>query len=1012
MSSSESPESNFFKILGILAAILGIITTLSSLFLDLKNGEVIFRENSFWIPSESIIHQTIAISYIVLLLGLGFLLTLLKILYRDIKAKLKYRHELLEANVKNLNHHLAECDSNKIPHQTKKLQEFIEFETKELELINKSLIKQVYNAIVISYKKDQAKILFRFLFALRLVFLLAVMGNTTYELSGRDTSQSIRILQLHVSGAAIVFWLVFYKIISKKVTESDGNEDKKINAIDNIFWSSAKVDLLIVTSLIWLCPRSTWEVQLGYLLPLMVTWLSSTTQRERAAKVFITVIFGLAFKALLETLLVIDLEKVINFVFNIGNAAERFAISAAYILPTIKFALSCFFWGAISVIFALLRFLRVSEKINAHEALEYSQREHFLRSALELLCTSLKNAIFIKNADKSFRFANKTLLESLPPRKDNKPWTLELLEGETNFTIGIENEKYDESDHLVLNAKSIDDENNHFEGMEPTFKMTDHPWKRIWTVKHAIWDPNNQKLNPVTQRPIGLVGQVVEGRPIQMQQMADQLTEAMPIYATMKDRRGQVIWANKKYLRGMAGSFLIHANKQLDKQLKRNPSELEYLENSKVNDINLIKDLIENLQKVIDSTIDQKAEMAVLEQGLQQYNDGDGPTDIELYGSDLPPYFVSMDTLIKQVVEDPTIPDELVLDHLSEVIKEHFRNPKSHGPIVDYPLQGWIEHHKFPGEADGRWVSVRKIPTWINKPIKSNSSPGARKLKYLMVFFEDVHKLHLRRSILGRWSKKHLPQAKYAALKAVEDSVRNIDSTNKIISSQANKLRVNNKTISSKTKDLIDQRDEALARLSILEKEHERICKMPLLRVQLSLFNWAREIIEEEEHLSSKDKCDFLELQVICRSMELFFESRVRVDLQCHVEFLIESLGEEFLAIVVILLMNAMRAVERCSAIMPGERSVNLNIDFNDQMLNIVVSNRFTTLSDGDIQRINSCQVLDEDCYPGGGIYIANRLLNRLLKEKAMTSDFIHSVHVSYDLSNGLVKSAVDFPIL
>lgn len=1036
------PENAFTSIVNNLASIVGLITAFVAIFAYIREvkGWSLFTQ---FPPNDLVsILETIGVGIVVAVCV--FVLTLIKSLFRDIKEGLKRRNKVLTDKNTELAVQLKENPSDRIPKQAIELQKYIDFEREELALIEKSKIKQIYNLISVSYKKDQAQIFFRFQYGLRLVFLAAVSLAAMLSLDLREDKTLphsqlhfvwLNVVQIAVCSVALILWLSSYKVLSARIKfyQSDKmlSAEEKHCRIDDFFWVCAKVDLATVTALMLFSPSLGREVHLGYLLPLMISWLSSTDERQRAGKVrercanvIKILIAGVFVKAIFEMALASD-SVLLHSLWDKLQSSEGVYSKLTYLVswlahffaPLGGFLAHCAFWGGVGVLFALLRFLRTTEKINAHEARDHSRNEHFLRSALELLCTSQKIAVFIKNADRSFKYANSTLLESLPPRKDKRPWSLGLLQGETDATICITNKKYDESDRLVLSAKSKEDENNHFEGMEPTFRNSDHRWKRIWTVKHAIWGTEIKDSDSCADRPIGLVGQVVEGRPVQMKQMAEQLTEGMPIYATMKDSNGRVVWANKKYLQGMAKAFLDYSSHLLEVVSEEEKKETQNTVKGAGHDKKMLNELVDNLKIILkqqtetsgELRIDSKTEMAVLEQGLQQYNNGDGPTDKLLYGDELPRYFVSMDKVIEGAVNDPTISDDRVLDEVNRRIKDYFGTNISHGPMVEYPVQGWIEYHKFPGEKDGRWVSVHKIPTWVCKT--NEVGVQERHLEYLLVFFEDVHKRHLRRAILGRWSKKYLPRAKYASCMVLESSLACIAECEKAL------LTITSASTSSrrkKTPERVAQQNEQIALLKLeilkLKNKHQQILRMPLLRIHHSLLNWAREFIEGEPHFGSSERCDHAELVIVCRSLESFFENKVQIELKCIEEFVLPSRGDEFVAVMVLLLMNAMHAVEGCSDITPGERKVSVSIDHNENTLKLTVANKFTVLTEQNLHEIRTCQVLDAERYPGGGIFVANKLLHWVHSDCGMDRADGHSILISYDNSTNSVKAEASFP--
>jgi PAS domain-containing protein len=236
--------------------------------------------------------------------------------------------------------------------------------------------------------------------------------------------------------------------------------------IGQAFWRSTQWDLWYVT-LVWMTtvlPNRPFH--LGYILPMMGTWLFFG---KHAEKVFNTLLIGLFGRFLLVSVL---LSLAPGFHTAVGYSDNETLV----LLWNLAAAFA--FWLSVSLVLTILRHLRFKAKDTArglaealraaeeerlqalqaeNKATQAHERESMLRKALETLATRQDQAVFAKDIQRRFIFANEVLLKRLSSLAAKNSWQLENGQVKwedvflkTDHDIGIDCDDYRESDGLIL----------------------------------------------------------------------------------------------------------------------------------------------------------------------------------------------------------------------------------------------------------------------------------------------------------------------------------------------------------------------------------------------------------------------------------------------------------------------------------------------------------------------------------------------------------------------------------
>ncbi len=535
-----------------------------------------------------------------------------------------------------------------------------------------------------------------------------------------------------------------------------------------------------------------------------------------------------------------------------------------------------FFWLTFALFVMLLRAMRDGV---IDEAMKW-------RLQIEALSASQEHIIFAKNRRREFTYANRLLLELLTPHlialkfqgHDNsyisrtRPLVLEDIVGKTDRDLGIDRVEYLRSDAEVLNLSkeelrphatalgvSVDaldslvgDRSERFADFEPDIPGTSMGTGSIWTTKIQIRDRNDP--NRIT----GLIGEAVKGYPEHMRRMAERLHSSLPVFALMKEfvkssNRTEclrIVWSNRLHLEKIRPRLL-----QLARQ--RRPG--------------------------ID--IPDNVDGGML---LQMFGE-DGPTDADLYCGDTE--YVGADTGDeREVVANPwreyAMDDILIVNIAREVIAATpigtpldvlqksisarlatWASQRKRGRVDTYPTHGWIERHKFPGEKQVLWVEVRKWP-WLERAASDGISPY--EVKGLMVIFEDVSAIHVRRNIVWRWTRRHLSQA--------------IDASNGFCAAMVQ------------------------MGLQMPQFPGQSISAIPLVQLEVTMIGWLRRMINQptRRHPIDTRPRTSRELEVIIATL-VYMKRGCYVDVvglseQAH---MIPKGGTEVFAICLVLLLNA-----------------------------------------------------------------------------------------------------------
>lgn len=775
---------------------------------------------------------------------------------------------------------------------------------------NKGFLFRCYETIVESYESKGSQgfaDLHSIIAGLRTIYInfvitlsLLVIANSYHEETAASfVVRQLCALQIFLSLLFLFFMatrffgqLSFLSKLKISTTSLDVIDEKATS----VFWSAAKWDFVYVTAI----SASSFSIlipfHLGYILPLTGAWLFTKKQANTAFQI---VIAGIVLKFLGGwglSYLSVELDS--------KFPEDHFDI------PVLFWSMvsELIFWGTFCMLLAIIRHLRSTAKEKAKSLHLSLESEYLLRRALEQHSVLQNQGLFVKNSDRRFIFANEVLLNYLTPvlKKNGFPMAgptvlWKEIEMKTDADLGINCPEYEKSDNHVLMSKSA--VTDVWEGYEPFFDPLSSIGPQVWTQKAAIRDEQS--------KIVGLVGSIVPGFPRELQEMVNYITDRMPVYASMKDVNGHVVWANDLHLEKLKGRI---------EEILREQGKEEYTKFS-------------------------------LPVQLKAINNGKGPLDADLYNETPAKRYRDRDIL---VLERATrcAGDSAAFDaEMKQLVKEWFPN------ITDYPQHGWFEHHFFPGEKNGRWVEVRKMPWW--QFVLDDQGKTQRTLKGILVFFSDAHKGHLRKSVVWRWVDIHLGRA--------------IETHKRLISDPMTKKR------------------------SDLPIEWLQKYEMPSLIRKMLLFFKSFVDGQPSEMEPEQVERSVHELQYFVKFIEEVFNGIISIKLSIEIErFNLKRNGDEYFAIIIPLILNTVEAAVRnntefkqCSVeinLSKGEYGDKDPSDVSEQYLLITIKSKQGKVLSGDrIKQIERFEMLnDSDQMPGGGYFLARQLASYLLKRDGL----------------------------
>ena len=597
-------------------------------------------------------------------------------------------------------------------------------------LLPSKVLRTCRNLIVGIYDQRSFSHLHTVQILLRSLVVLFVCASATWSLSGRSDSSTANAMQLVMAMNAVhICASVFYsaaiathffngrrQLLSLEQAGNQYNEGDPYAIVARCFWSGARIDLIFV-SLVWittLLPNRPFH--LAYILPMMGTWLF---EGERALRTFVLVITGL-----------LGRFTMVAMVAQFGTAtASSLGYHGNYGILLLLWALlpELAFWLTLGILLAILRHLRWKAKAKAITLDNALAKESLLRRAFEILSANQGDVVFAKDILRRFIFANEVLLDrfaKIEEARGNKHadrasvWA--AMDGKTDKELRIDRDIYERSDQGVLRSQG--GASDHYADFEPAFDPSAPQGSTIWTRKEAIRNTDGEV--------IGLVGCVVDGLPVQMQKMCTYLTSKLPIYASMKDADGYIVWANDRHLERMRPA---------------------------------ITRLIKDQQIILEDGADLRARFKAI-------NNGRGPKDVDLYEESVGTKYRTRDLELMQCAENCAGDPANFEARLTTIIREWFPESKHRS----YPEDGWMEYHKFPDADRPVWVQVWKMPWWEESAGRPSAVP---KLKGLLVFFQDHHRSYMKESVVWRWLRGHLYRAEESSKELLNSSIKSpIDS--------------------------------------------------------------------------------------------------------------------------------------------------------------------------------------------------------------------------------------------
>jgi hypothetical protein len=505
------------------------------------------------------------------------------------------------------------------------------------------------------------------------------------------------------------------------------------------FWRAGVIDIVFIPLLAITATGNLQPFQLLYILPLMTMWIM--TDEVRRHRVVAWIVIGVLGRALVESIVHTDVEPLsivfgalpevglwttIGIMLEVGAVVRQNGKEAAQrtdVLLLEQKRQSDALENANRNLAQLNdQLVRANESLKEAQfkALQELEKANLLTEAFDAILGEDEQRVFVKDRERRFVYCNDLLvsdLKRLPALSASPEETLDSIRarviGKTDSEIGISPqiaECYERSDRQVLELTGSDP--GHFADYETTFidmedKLTEG--RTIWTTKTAICDKGG--------KPIGIAGSLVPGLPRQMRRFSQYLANRFPVFASMKDDEGHIVWANDAHLMMLKAKLV---------------------------------ELVENDSSLATVPIGVRSGWS-LPVILSHLRSGRGPKDTDLYPTNGSQYW-RMDRIIldeaKQFAESGRVEEEDFHPIMEGIIKKHFSAQNSHRDEA-FPKRGWMEYHVFPGETSGRWVEVWKMPWW---EVRIDEHGNKRlKPKGILVFFEDRHKNYTRRSVILRW---------------------------------------------------------------------------------------------------------------------------------------------------------------------------------------------------------------------------------------------------------------------
>lgn len=608
---------------------------------------------------------------------------------------------------------------------------------------------------------------------------------------------------------------------------------------------------------------------------------------------------------------------------------------------------------------------------DTQQRLSTAEQHALLQSALAKLSDREGHAVFIKDIHRRFVYANDDFLRLITPTlhenavlaRDEKPHLLRVqpgapirledIRGRNDREIGIETQEYIDSDNAVLGLPDSAIPNDadrlykpnrssdHFEGAERGFSDPQGSTPRFWTIKQALRDEREP------DKVWGLVGEVLHGEQEFVRRLSPKLLDEFPLFVSVKEPDGHVIYMNRAMLDRMS------------------PKLKECAENS--------------------SGFDKTPDKLLATIGRRR-----GPTDTDLYGRELAEEYRQIDQELKRVADEfigwmneKTGNNRLALNS-PEAQAELTRRLSMIEPIRskgvhNYPQDGWIEFHRFPKEKSGSWVEVRKLP------IIQETQRGAEvvlEYKGILVVFQDVTPMYLRRCSDWHWVEEHFRNARRASV--------------------------------YKPKSKLGLSDPK---------------SLPLLSLLQAMLRWLRRAIDGGQLELQKMPHEISELQTILALTEDMYDSKVKVELNVaeSVPSCLPRAGYFFFGVVLALTMNAIEARLRAKREgrvaddegAPVRISLTRKTNETTDRLLLVVEDPVAGLESETIARINAREML-RHCeqtgrkLPGGGLLLADRLARELSATPSQLSlraggGSIATFEVD-TASLGLTRASLSFP--
>lgn len=690
-------------------------------------------------------------------------------------------------------------------------------------------------------------------------------------------------------------------------------------SVTRIFWISTWIDLIYIAIVVGTTVLPSRPFHFGFMIPIVAVWMF---RGKQANGIFLLIIACLAIHA--TALILVGL--------NSTAAVDLNLVGWGGLIPAGEFILNAAFWFSIGLLLTLFR----DSQYQLKEAVATSD---IIRNGLETLAEQEGLAVFAKDTNRHFIFANSIFRQKLakflkqmpsPPSKLEQllkekkisweqflkektvPWW--AIKYKSDDDIGLTEKDFPEykaSDLAVL--ESVKEEDGHYQKSEPSFS---DQGKVIWTRKELLRDPRD------ASRKLGLIGYVVDGLPIEFHQIQ------LPFYASLKDEQGHVLWANAMHLAKLAPAIQRLYRDQYNK---------------------------DEVDKI--STAAQ----------LRKLNNGDGPFDWQLYGQTAGRDYRALDQQIMDLARRYGQTEKFNEEMEAMIASRNL--PRRIGRTHKYPLNGWLEYHRFPKqsilngpkaanagneeqvregeiaqlEEEGVWVEVWKMPRWERRIVENEIT---HVVKGVLVFFEDVHASYLRERIFWHAVNKHLMHVSVASTIMLE-------------------------AVPSEQAELANRLGSCLSIGEIVRR---------------MLFAFQEFVDGRQFRLSDKPNIGSDALENLLRTVEAGFPRRIKLDLDLG-DFVCERRGEDLFCIVLALVVRASEATQKFCEDQIVLPPVSVIIKETIDQFRVVITDR--AIPHADQQNIHSSNNpigwahVSEKYIPGEGYYIATKLTARLWEEWA-----------------------------